>query len=118
MGKVNQLQEAMTVYPDVKPRSVEWCLKLIDALFKSKRIKVWVQARLYGIGLGLQYGASSSLILSRYGYGVGSGLSAWCLKLIHALKVWFQALRGRVWAVSMVHQPLCMPSRYGFRFLV
>ena len=40
MGKVNQLQDAMTAYPDVKPRSMEWCLKLIDALFKSKRVKV------------------------------------------------------------------------------
>ena len=40
MGKVNQLQEALAAYPDVKPRSMEWCLKLIDALFKSKRVKV------------------------------------------------------------------------------
>ena len=40
LGKVNQLQEALTLHPDVKPRSMEWCLKLIDALFKSKRVKV------------------------------------------------------------------------------
>ena len=39
-GKVNQLQEALAAYPDVRPRSMEWCLKLIDALFKSKRVKV------------------------------------------------------------------------------
>ena len=38
-GKVNQLQEAMATYPDIKPRSVEWCLKLIDTLFKTKRTK-------------------------------------------------------------------------------
>lgn len=43
LGKVNQLQEALTAYPDVKPRSTEWCLKLIDALFKSKRVKVHTQ---------------------------------------------------------------------------
>ena len=41
-GKVNQLQEAMATYPDIKPRSVEWCLKLIDALFKTKRTKAWL----------------------------------------------------------------------------
>lgn len=41
LGKVNQLQEALALHPDVKPRSMEWCLKLIDALFKSKRAKVW-----------------------------------------------------------------------------
>ena len=40
VGKVNQLHEAMAAYPDVKPRSMEWCLKLVDALFKSKRVKV------------------------------------------------------------------------------
>ncbi len=40
VGKVNQLHEAMAAYPDVKPRSMEWSLKLVDALFKSKRIKV------------------------------------------------------------------------------
>lgn len=28
------------MHPDVKPRSMEWCLKLIDSLFKSKRLKV------------------------------------------------------------------------------
>ncbi|DBA80115.1 TPA: hypothetical protein ACH3X2_007598 [Trebouxia sp. C0005] len=39
VGKVNQLHEAMAAYPDVKPRSMEWCLKLVDALFKSKRVK-------------------------------------------------------------------------------
>ncbi|DBA77116.1 TPA: hypothetical protein ACH3X1_009695 [Trebouxia sp. C0004] len=39
VGKVKQLQEAMTAYPDIKPRSMEWCLKLVDALFKSKRVK-------------------------------------------------------------------------------
>jgi len=41
VGKVNQLHEAMAAYPDVKPRSMEWCLKLVDALFKSKRVKVY-----------------------------------------------------------------------------
>ncbi len=42
VGKVNQLHEAMAAYPDVKPRSMEWCLKLVDALFKSKRVKVYI----------------------------------------------------------------------------
>lgn len=37
---MNQLQEALAMHPDVKPRSMEWCLKLIDGLFKSKRLKV------------------------------------------------------------------------------
>lgn len=40
LGRVNQLQEALALHPDVKPRSLEWCLKLIDALYKSKRAKV------------------------------------------------------------------------------
>ena len=36
----SQLLDALAAYPDVKPRSTEWALKLIDALYKSKKAKV------------------------------------------------------------------------------